>query len=142
MLFRGLFVGIALGLATLTSAGAAEPVPSPAADAMPGAAAPVSCGLGGVAYSVKPLYIHEDAGYTAFDRFAGAEVFVPAQPGLTAEWLNRALTSQVVAGDCYFGVPRVDVEVLSAGGGFSVRLTSHDGKGASEILSHAQQMLK
>jgi hypothetical protein len=134
MVFRGLISGVALLLATVTSAGAAEP--------MPGAAEAASCGLGSVAYSVKPLYIHEDAGYTAFDRFAGAEVFVPAQPGLTAEWLNRALSSEVVSGECNFGVADVDVEVLSAGGGFSVRLSSHDGKGAGEILRRAQQMLQ
>jgi hypothetical protein len=102
------------------------------------------CGLGGknVAQSVKPLYNYEDAGYTAFRQFIGAEVFVPAQPGLTAEWLDRVLTSQVAAGECNFGVRKVDVLVLSDGGGFSVRLSGESEKAAAEILRHAQQMVK
>ena len=108
---------VALVLATVTSAGAAEPVP--------GAAEPAHCSLGGkdFAASVKPLYNFDDAGYAAFRQFIGAEVFVPAQPGLTAEWLDRVLTSQVASGECNFGVSKVDVEVLSDGGGFSVRLS-------------------
>ena len=126
---------VALAVATATSAGAAEPVRGAAAD----------CSLGGkdfAAHSVKPLYNHEDAGYTAFRQFVGAEVFVPAQPALTAEWLDRVLTSQVAAGECNFGVSKVDVEVLSDGGGFSVRLSADSEKGAKEILRHAQQMVK
>jgi hypothetical protein len=129
-------VALALATATVTPAGAAEPVP--------GAAEPVSCALGGknFAHSVKPLYVYEDAGYTVFRQFRGAEVFVPAQPGLTAEWLDRVLTSQVAAGQCNFGVSKVDVQVLSDGGGFSVRLSSHNEKGAADILRYAQQIVK
>jgi len=69
-------------------------------------------------------------------------VYVPAQPGLTAEWLDRVLTFQIAAGECNFGVSKVNVQVLSDGGGFSVRLSSHDEKGAAEILRHTQQMVK
>lgn len=131
MVIRRLIVvaAVALVFMTVTPAGAAEPAP---------------CGLGGknFAHSVKPLYSYEDAGYAAFRQFRGAEVFVPAQPGLTAEWLDRVLTSQVASGECNFGVSKVDVQVLSDGGGFSVRLSSHNEKGAAEILRHAQQMVK
>ncbi len=128
---------VALMLATVTSAAAAEPVR--------GAAGSGNCSLGGkdfAAHSVKPLYTFDDAGYAAFRQFTGAEVFVPAQPALTAEWLDRVLTSQVAAGECNFGVSKVDVEVLSDGGGFSVRLSADSEKGAKEILRHAQQMVK
>ena len=128
---------VALMLATVTPAGAAEPVR--------GATGSPNCSLGGkdfAAHSVKPLYNNEDAGYTAFRQFVGAEVFVPAQPALTAEWLDRVLTSQVAAGECNFGVSKVDVEVLSDGGGFSVRLSGDSEQGAKEILRHAQQMVK
>ncbi len=136
MVYRRLIAAVALVLATVTTAGAAEPVP--------GAAAPVPCSLGGnnVAHSVKPLYNYEDSGYTAFRQFIGAEVFVPAEPGLTAEWLDRVLTSEVASGQCNFGVRKVDVEVLSDGGGFSVRLSGRDQKAAAEILRHAQQLAK
>ena len=60
-----------------------------------------------------------DAGYTVYNQFQGAELFVPAQPGLTNEWLQRVLTEQVATGACDFGVPSARVSVLSAGGGFS-----------------------
>ena len=34
----------------------------------------------------------------------GADIEVAAQPGLTAEWLERRLEAQVAAGECNFGV--------------------------------------
>jgi hypothetical protein len=135
MVLRGLVGAIALGLAAVTSVGAAEPGPG---------TGELPCFLGDANFAsrVKPLYSHEDSGYTAFDQFRGAEVFVPALPGLTAEWLDRVLTAQVTAGECDFGVPKVNVDVLSDGGGFSVRLSSDDEKGAAEVLRRAQQMVK
>jgi len=134
---RRLIAAVALVLAAVTSAGAAERMLEP----VPGAA--LQCSLSGNRFvSVKPLYNYEDAGYTAFRQFTGAEVYVPAQPALTAEWLDRVLTSQVAAGECNFGVRKVDVEVLSDGGGFSVRLSGDSEKAAAEILRHAQQMVK
>ena len=126
---------VALALATMVSASA-------------GAAAPAQCSLGGkyFARSVKPYNTTEDAGYSIFTRFRGAEVFVPAQPGLTAEWLDRVLTFQIAAGECNFGTPKVNVEVLSDGGGFTVRLASsgdtYDERDAAAILSHTQQLVK
>jgi hypothetical protein len=125
---------VALALATTMSAGA-------------GAAEPVRCSLGGkyFARSVKPLNVTEDAGYSIFTRFRGAEVYVPAQPGVTAEWLDRVLTFQAAAGECDFGVPKVNVEVLSDGGGFSVRLSttgdSYDERDAAKILRRTQQLV-
>ena len=100
MVIRRFIAAVALVLATVTSAGAAEPVP--------GAREPVQCSLGGknFAHSVKPLYNYEDAGYAAFRQFVGAEVFVPAQPGLTAEWLDRVLTSEVATGNATSACPR------------------------------------
>lgn len=136
MVIRRLIVAVALVLATVTSAGATEPVP--------GAAASVQCSLGAKSFasSVKPLYNLEDAGYATFRQFIGAEVYVPAQPGLTPEWLDRVLTSEVATGKCNFGVSKVDVEVLSDGGGFSVRLSGTGERSAAEILRHAQQMVR
>ena len=133
MAVRRLIAAVALALATTISAGA-------------GAAEPVRCSLGSkyFARSVKAFNVQEDAGYSIFTRFRGAEVFVPAQPGLTAEWLDRVLTFQIAAGECDFGVPKVNVEVLSDGGGFSVRLStdSYDERKAAEILRHTQQLVR
>ena len=129
--FRRFIAVVALALVTMVSAGA-------------GAAAPAQCSLGGkyFARSVKAYNTTEDAGYSIFTRFRGAEVFVPAQPGLTSEWLQRVVSYQIAAGECNFGVPDVTVSVLSAGSGFSVRLAGRDDKAAAEILRHAQQLTK
>lgn len=84
----------------------------------------------------------ENAGYTSYDQFRGAEVIVPAQPGLTREWLQRVLSYQVAAGECDFGTPAATVSVLPAGGAFSVRISGTDDRTAGEILRRAQQMAK
>jgi hypothetical protein len=106
------------------------------------AAEPERCALGGkyLVRSVAPYKTYEDAGYAAFTVFRGAEVFVPAQPGLTREWLQRVVSFQIAAGECDFGAPEVSVSVLSAGGGFSVRLSGSGEKEAREILNRAQQL--
>jgi hypothetical protein len=136
MVIRTIGAAVALALTMMTSAGAAEPVRSTADRG--------HCSLADRTFiqSVKPLYSNEDAGYTAYRQFRGAEVLVPAQPGLTAEWLERVFTSEVAAGQCDLGTSKVHVQVLSAGGGFSVRLSSDDEKGAAQILRHTQQMVK
>ena len=45
----------------------------------------------------------------------GADIKVAAQPGLTAEWLERQLEAQVAAGECQFGIDQVAVDVLPMG---------------------------
>ena len=98
MAIRRLIGAVALALATTMSAGA-------------GAAEPVKCSLGGKYFvrSVKAYNTTDYAGYSIFTRFRGAEVYVPAQPGVTTEWLDRVLTFQIAAGECNFGVPKVNV---------------------------------
>jgi hypothetical protein len=107
-------------------------------------AEPERCSLGGkyMVRSVNPYSTHEDLGYTSYQQFRGAELFVPAQPGLTSEWLQRMVSFQIAAGECDFGVRDVTVSVLSAGSGFSVRLGGRDDKAAGEILRHAQELTK
>jgi hypothetical protein len=136
MAIKRFVAAVALVVATTMSAGA-------------GAAEPVRCSLGGKYFvsSVKPFNTQEDAGYSIFTQLRGAEVYVPAQPGMTAEWLDRVVTYQIAAGECNFGVPKVNVEVLSDGGGFTVRLASMSDRygnerEAGEILRHAQQLVK
>ena len=48
------------------------------------------------------------------------------------------LADQVATGACDFGVPSARVSVLSAGGGFSVRISGHNEKDAGVILKHAE----
>ena len=64
-----------------------------------------------VAASLRPT---ETGGYggTAIPLLRGADIRVAAQPGLTAEWLERRLEAQVAAGECQFGADQVFVEVM------------------------------
>ena len=103
-----------------------------------------ACSLGGKYFvrTVQPFSTEENAGYASYTQFRGAELFVPAQPGLTQEWLQRVLSFQIAAGECDFGAPDAKVTVLSSGGGFSVRLAGKDEKDASVILRHAQQLVR
>src|SRR5262245_40987492 len=84
-----------------------------------------SCSLGSRydVSSVKPYSSDENAGYTTYRKFRGAEIYVPAEPGLTQEWLRRTLDTEIASGACDFGARNVEVDVLSSGGGFSVRLS-------------------
>ncbi len=75
----------------------------------------------------------------------GATVFVQAEPGLTAEWLqltlNRHLAEMKGPGgmkDCAFDVNDVQVKVTSTGAGFGVYLIAHDPGKAQEVLRRAR----
>lgn len=77
----------------------------------------------------------------------GADISVPAQPGLTAEWLERQLQGQVQAGICQFGLATVSVEVLPMGEDFVVRVKNtnyrvgtHDERPGKEILRRASEL--
>ena len=128
---RGIIGAVALAVVTAVSAGAQ-------------AGQFDRCSIGGKynVRSVLPFSTYEDAGYTSYRQFRGADVFVAAQPGLTREWLQRVLTYQIANGECDFGVHDVSVSVLSAGGGFSVRLSGPDERAAGEILRNAQLLVK
>jgi hypothetical protein len=105
---------------------------------------PASCSLGTTykVRSVTPYMTFEDTGYTAWEQFRGADIFVPAEPALTSEWLQRVVTYDIAAGRCEFGTRNVAVSVLSVGNGFSVRIAAWDLNAAGEILRHARQLVK
>jgi hypothetical protein len=73
-------------------------------------------------------------------RLRGADVRVEAQPGLTSAWLQRRLEHDIETGACDFGSRNVNVEVMSAGAGFSVVVTSPDEKTAQQIVDHASRL--
>ena len=129
--FRRWFLVVALSSAALVS-GAAQ------------AAELERCSLG-TKYPIRSVSAYktfDDLGYTTVEQFRGAELFVPAQPGLTSEWLQRIVAFQIAAGECDFGVRDAAVSVLSSGSGFSVRLSGKTEQAAGEILRHAQQLVK
>jgi hypothetical protein len=100
--------------------------------------------------SVTPYVVQQNlGGRITAQRVLGAEAFVPAEPGLTAEWLWATLARHVGAmkgsatgmKDCALGVDKVQVEVTPAGPGFRVRLVASDPASGKEVLRRVQQLL-
>jgi hypothetical protein len=126
-----------------------------------GRAAAAPCALGtdyrvtSVQASLRPT---ENGGYagTAIPLLRGADIEVAAQPGLTAEWLERRLEAQVAAGECNFGTDRAHVEVIPGSDHLLVQVTSMyegpgvtrlpdrrpDEKAATEILRRARELMR
>jgi hypothetical protein len=133
-------------MALLASAGASSAAAEPC---VLGTVYPVTS----VASSSRPV---ETGGYggTVNPLLRGADIRVAAQPGLTAEWLERRLEAQVAAGECQFGADQVFVEVVPVSEELVVRVTSsYEGPGvarfpdskpdrqaASEILRRAREL--
>ncbi|MFZ5893792.1 MAG: hypothetical protein ACOY0T_22210 [Myxococcota bacterium] len=97
---------------------------------------------------VEPLRIQERIGRTTIEKLAGAQVFVPAQKGLTAEWL-RARVEQHISGmaaqgmaNCPLSVKGLRVAVASGGTGFWVQLQAKDSDTAREVLRLARAAVR
>ena len=98
--------------------------------------------------SVKPYRVTKRLGRTVVKRLRGAEVFVQAEPGLTAEWLELTLARHIVEmrgpvtmAGCPFDVDGVAVQVDAGGTGFRVRITARNTDQAEEVLRRAQSLL-
>ena len=98
--------------------------------------------------SVAPYKIEERSGHNVFQRVRGAQVFIQAEPGLTAEWLQlnlqrhaNAMQGSAAMADCAFDLSNLRVEVTSAGSGFWVRLIAPDTKSGEEVLRRAQLLV-
>lgn len=93
---------------------------------------------------VQPLRVTERYGRGSSERLVGAQVFVQAEPGLTAQWLQltiqRHMAQMSGSGmkDCALDAKDVRVSVESAGAGFAVKITGKDATQAKEILRRAQ----
>src|SRR5258707_1868555 len=75
--------------------------------------------------SVVPYQVEEHFGKHVAQRLRGAQIFIQAEPGLTAEWLQLNLERHITAMqgpaamlDCAFDLSNVRVDVTSAGSGF------------------------
>lgn len=98
--------------------------------------------------SVTPYRVEERIGKNSVQRLRGAVVFVQAEPGLTAEWLQLKLArhiaqmrSPAAMPDCAFDVDDVAVRVESGGTGFRVRIIARDTDNAEEVLRRARLLL-
>ena len=98
--------------------------------------------------AVVPYRVDEQRGHATFSRLQGAQVFVQAEPGLTAEWLGLTLTRHLAEmrkspsmKDCAFTVDEVRVVVEPAATGFWVKFTARDANHAEEVLRRARLLL-
>lgn len=83
---------------------------------------------------------------TAGKVLAGAHVFIPAKPALTAEWLRSQLDRRVsrppAESQCPLDVRGISVSVRSGGPGFWVTIAGDGRESADEVLRRAQRMLR
>jgi hypothetical protein len=114
---------------------------SGAATSASAAPAPRRCLLNGYSMlQVAPLKIDENYGYGGYTVLRGAQMYVAAKPGLTAEWLTlqvqRELASLQQGSDplCQPSVKDVKVSVAPAGGGFWVFLQAPDAKSGQQLF--------
>jgi len=145
MFIRKLVTGIALSAAAIVPMAAhATAAPSRGAETMP---ARPPCILHNYRVtSVTPYQVQQNvAGRNTVGRMAGAELYVQAEPGLTAEWLwlnvgrhMAAMRGPATMKDCVLDIDKLQVEVVSAGPGFRVRLIAPDAKTAQDVLRRAQ----
>jgi len=105
----------------------------------PRALDPSACELDRYApVTVRPHYenyVSSTEDFPSAPQLRGAEVFVPARPGLTAEWLWHELGARPGdARSCATGVAGAEVSVTSGGPGFVVTIRGSDENSARQIL--------
>jgi hypothetical protein len=99
--------------------------------------------------SVEPYRPQQELGHSKVSHLRGAQIFVQAQPGLTAEWLRLQVAQHVQQmqssstrmPDCPLDVSGTQVQVDPAGTGFSVKLIAQDSHRAQEILDRARLLV-
>jgi hypothetical protein len=110
------------------------------------AATPPDCALKHVV-AARPLKDRVSmGGHLIRDRLAGATLYIPAEPGLTTDWLKRLADShqaQMASGvpmkDCVFAVAGSEITVSSNNSGYLiVSVSSKDDGAAKEILRRAE----
>ncbi|HVZ32853.1 MAG TPA: hypothetical protein VG963_10525 [Polyangiaceae bacterium] len=97
---------------------------------------------------VGSLYTRVGAGKGVTQRFAGAQVFVPAQQGLTAEWIQANVQRHIAEAkmgrsyDCPLDLDGISVNVVSGGTGFWIQISSQSNDTAKEILNRARRLVR
>lgn len=91
---------------------------------------------------VSPYATDQVAGDGSYTALVGAQLFVPAEKGLTAEWLNyqyrERMARRQTSGDCPLDLAGLTVSVQSAGPGFWVQLSAADENTAKEVLRRSR----
>jgi len=138
MLIRRFIVAATLGLVSVIPAMASADAPS-----LP------ACVLREHHVSaVRPYNVDEHIGRATIERLRGAQLYIQAEQGLTAEWLRLTLQrhisqmSATAMTDCPLDVKDIHVSVESAGPGFWIKITANSGDQAQEILRRAQRLVR
>jgi putative oxidoreductase len=76
----------------------------------------------------------------------GAQVFIPAEQGLTGEWLHRELALRIAArrsdAGCPLDVPGIRISIQSGGPGFWVNIIAGNSKAAQQVLERARAFVR
>jgi len=95
---------------------------------------------------VASLYADEHINQTIVRRFTGAQVFLPAQPGLTPEWIRASIarhqSNPRATYECPLDIEGATVTVTSGGTGFWVQISAKDADAAKEILNRAKRLVR
>jgi hypothetical protein len=113
------------------------------------ASPPKDCVLAQVAF-VQPQNARLERGHSIQTRLIGATLYVPAQLGLTTDWLKHLVDehqARMARGeamkDCVLGVPHSHIDVWSNGSGYlMVGIQSDNLDEAKEILRRAEMTVK
>jgi hypothetical protein len=98
------------------------------------------------AVSVAPFRTDENFGLGTYTVLKGAQLYVPARPGLTAEWLTLSVQRELAKLErsadpaCRPNTRSVQVLVESSGPGFWVFLSAPDQHSAASLLSWAKRL--
>ncbi len=127
--------------ALLVLAACSPPPPTP-----PRTGPPLPCELRDYTITSVTAYV-ERTGKLGATRVRGAELFVQAQPDLTAEWLQLQLARHVEAArratptvDCPLDVLDPTITVQASGPGFIVRIRADNAEDGDEILRRARAL--
>jgi hypothetical protein len=97
---------------------------------------------------VKEHKVQEQHGKLTIDRVDGASVYVAAEPGLTAQWLERTLEHHVAAmrdssmDGCPLAVEGISVSVSPASKGFWVTIHARDAQHGKLVAERAESLVK
>jgi hypothetical protein len=113
------------------------------------ASSPKDCALSKATF-VQPQTARVQQGHAVQQRLVGATLYIPAQPGLTTDWLRHLVNdhqSEMARGepmkDCILGVANSHIDVWSNGSGyFMVGVQSDNLDTAKEILRRAELAVK
>ena len=137
MFIRSFLVATAVAMSSVVPAAALDHAPNSA-----------PCVLNAQSITrVEPYRVHKPAGRGTVEQLRGAAVYVRAERGLTAEWLQANLAQHIkqmegmTMQDCAFDVRDVSVAVDSAGSGFVVKIAAKDPGQAKEVLRRAKLLV-